>query len=569
MTRFSRLDRKSISGPGERDRFRVDGSAKIELAIRAVELCNADCSSTSLCDADSSESSAIASGRNCACTAPATATATAMPALTSTSSSSAAGAVELWLSARSSSREECVLYTRRETPASATRALSELLSDALRVGLNKLQGRVKIADIRCGSIMFHVQVLKPAATSADRDGESVPAALPGSLILEAIRNLTRSGRLVMPGLSDRPVRVSSFSDPEGQPPASADADAGAGDAERALGLWRGESDAGFDPDGEDDPSPYDELDEQPAPVPAAADGDGGGSATGAGAGSAGATAAAAGVAIAIAALAIGACLALYCRRRRRARARALRGAGPAIAADEASAPLCSPHPSSSSASLLEATAGPGAGHGSRSRSRSSPSDDVDVDESPANVLIDLSALTGQNLVVPPDRSRRRRSGSTGDAAGRDRSPSPGSSAAAVLQLLADDGDAGGDLTLAERAALAPLKPVPEPLLRSVREPLALLGEGAFGRVYAISLPESSATWLRSDTGPAAAGSIATHSDPEGADRDRDAPAAGARASPRFIKRAVKEVSLNDPQASAAGAAPLETLSLQNCRLHTK
>eukprot|EP00741_Cyanophora_paradoxa_P011436 tig00020556_g11047.t1 len=104
-----------------------------------------------------------------------------------------------------------------------------------------------------------------------------------------------------------------------------------------------------------------------------------------------------------------------------------------------------------------------------------------------------------------------------------------------------------DMTLVQRAGLFPPKPVSEELLKAVREPLRCLGEGAFGRVYAISLPESAATWLRGEAGFGGRGAASASvyvSFVAGSSADAsDAP-------PRMIKRAVKEVSLSNLQIAA-------------------
>eukprot|EP00741_Cyanophora_paradoxa_P009093 tig00000145_g8805.t1 len=380
--------------------------------------------------------------------------------------------VEFWLSVPAT-REECQAYTQRQTVSSVSQGFSRILSTALRMDLDA--GRVQIADVRCGSILFHVKVSKAATASS-----SFSAALPDAFILETIANLTRSGQLLMPGLDDRPVSAmfnASFA--AGVQPVGAAAEA----------LARGES-ISSSSSASGQPNT---LVEQPAPTPnaaRAAQSGGGGSPVGA---AAGATAGAG-----VVALAIGIGFGVYWKRKRRARAAGL--SGNLATAD---APFY-PFDSNSQASLLQtirslSTAG---------SDGSTPSVWIDL---PASINPDLDLFGARGPTAAPSGS-----GSTAD--------------------LENNADSKG-LTLAQRAALAPPRQVPEAVIKSVREPVALIGEGAFGRVYSISLPEASATWLREDAYGAAGGTAGVGD-------------AAVQSRMTTIKRAVKEVSLLDPEIAA-------------------
>eukprot|EP00741_Cyanophora_paradoxa_P008921 tig00001413_g8635.t1 len=394
--------------------------------------------------------------------------AAAAPTPPAPSATPAAGAgsveVEFWLTVPAT-RGECEAYVQGRSLASVSQGFSRFLATALRVELD--EGRVQIAGVRCGSILFHVQVLKAVLAS-----KSVAVELPAAFILEAMANLTRAGELLMPGLDDRPVAAmgnATFA-PGLQPEGPA-----------AEALARGETILAPEQPVAlvDQPPPTPTFPATaPAAAPSAPGGGGGGSPMGAAIGAA----AAAGALV----VAIGVGFGVYWKRRQRARAF---GAGSPT--DTAEMPFISLH---SSASLLQAITG------------LTPH----TDGSLPSVWLDLPALTGDEL----------------DLLGAARPAEAAGGSSAVL------GEEANDLTLAQRATLAPPRPVPEPLLRSVREPLAMLGEGAFGRVYAIALPEWAATWLRDGDAAEGAGGA------EGADGGGE------------IKRAVKEVSLSDPQVAA-------------------
>eukprot|EP00741_Cyanophora_paradoxa_P008922 tig00001413_g8636.t1 len=386
------------------------------------------------------------------------------PAPSATPAGAGAVEVEFWLSVPAT-RGECEAYVQGRSLASVSQGFSRFLAAALRVELD--EGRVQIAGVRCGSILFHVQVLKAVLAS-----KSVAVELPAAFLVEAMANLTRAGELLMPGLDDRPVAaMGNATFAAGVQPEGAAAEA----------LARGETILAPEQPVAlvDQPPPTPTLPAiAPAAVPSATGGGGSGSPMGAAIGAA----AAAGVLL----VAIGVGFGVYWKRRQRARAF---GAGSAT--ETAEMPFISLH---SSASLLQAITG------------LTPH----TDGSLPSVWLDLPALTGDEL----------------DLLGAARPAEAAGGSSAVL------GEEANDLTLAQRATLAPPRPVPEPLLRSVREPLAMLGEGAFGRVYAISLPEWAATWLRDGDGAEGAEGA------EGADGGRE------------IKRAVKEVSLSDPQVAA-------------------
>eukprot|EP00741_Cyanophora_paradoxa_P004136 tig00000769_g4017.t1 len=313
-------------------------------------------------------------------------------------------AVELWLAVRAT-LPECEAFLRRQSLAALSQGLSRLLAAALRADLT--EGRVRVADARCGSILLNVQLFEAGAASSSSSAAGGVDTSEG-FILEMMANLTRAGQLLLPGLDDRPVSsMFNASFAAGAPPP------GAGAA--AAALARGET-----------------IYAEGRPI---------------------------------------------CGRPPSSRRRAYAAASAASASVSAGTGDTAHSPAPGS--LLETTGAFSALTGGDFTS----------------VWIDFPALSGREQLDLLGFSSL--STTAPDHSGKPEAPAgaPGPS-------------------LAQRAAAWPPKPIPPALLSAVREPLAMLGEGAFGRGR------------------------------------RGRGRAGEREALRVIKRAVKEVSLADPEVAA-------------------
>eukprot|EP00741_Cyanophora_paradoxa_P022354 tig00021462_g21582.t1 len=353
-----------------------------------------------------------------------------------------------WLSVQATP-EECASYLQRHTVSFVSAELARLVFSTLSISSSAEESRVQVTEMRCGSVLFRVEVLKAASPAPG----SAISPVPDLFILEAVANLTRGGRLIMPGFEGRPASAmfnASFA-PD-VPPSGSD----------AVALARGEV--------------ITIANAAPTPPPR--------SASGSDAANEPRTGDANGSGLALA-------LALYVIKRRRRRAYSAGNAG--LATPSADWEI----PATSSDSYV------GGGHAPASLLQTTTAFDPLSNGSATSVWIDFPALSGREIdllrIVGADAVSR---------GGKPAISAP-------------------DLTLAQRAAISPPKPIPPTLLKCVQEPLAMLGEGSFGRVYAVCMPEAVATWLPK-------------------------PAEGDQADPRLstIKRAVKEVSLTD-QAVAA------------------
>eukprot|EP00741_Cyanophora_paradoxa_P016948 tig00020944_g16369.t1 len=384
-------------------------------------------------------------------------------------------AVSFWLSVQAT-QEECASYLQRYDAASVSTRFSRLVFASLSVRADAEEGRLRITDVRCGSVLFRVEVLRASAG---------PTVSPVSdlFIVESVGNLTRGGRLVMPELEDRPV--SSMFNASFAPgvPASGPI---------AGALARGEA------------ITIDLANPAPTPPPASGGGpiasgasaaaaaegapsDSGGPGTPVGA-LAGAVAAAGALFIAL-----GGGLYIVKRRRRRAYSAGV-NTGRAPLDLDPELPFTDYYASDNefqSPTLLQTTT----------------TFDPLTNGNATTTWIDFPALSDRELdllrLVGVETARK-----AGKA-----------------------GVATAGLTLAQRAAISPPKPIPPELLDCVQEPLAMLGEGAFGRVYAVSIPRSLATWLPCS----------------GEDELACGTSTGEMVT---LKRAVKEVALSDRDVAA-------------------
>eukprot|EP00741_Cyanophora_paradoxa_P018332 tig00000204_g17701.t1 len=410
------------------------------------------------------------------------------PPATPDETSSRAVAVAFWLSVRATP-EECASYLQRHDAASASQGLARLVSAAARLDIGVGAPRVRVAEVRCGSILFRVEVLKAAAAAAGAGAAAGAAAAPDVFILEAIANLTRWGGLLLPGLEGRPVSAMFNATFAPDVPASG-ADAAA--------LARGEAITMIAPAPAPAPSPLPAENSGASGTAASSGSSGGGSPVSLAAG-----AAAAGLVVAAALIA-----GLYVLKRRRRRAYS-------AGTDGGLAPPFAPGlPYTTSLADFGGGLGP-----APLLQTTSAFDPLTNGTLPSSVWIDFPALSGEAL----DLLRLVAPGST--------STDPRSSKGAA-------GDVARSLTLTQRAAISPPKPIPPELLSRILEPLGLLGEGAFGRVYAVEVPQSAATWL-----PAA------NPKPDETSRPGEGPAE-AREGRRTIRRAIKEVSLGDRDVAA-------------------
>eukprot|EP00741_Cyanophora_paradoxa_P006410 tig00001001_g6212.t1 len=403
-----------------------------------------------------------------------------LPSPTPSPSPAAAAATITLVLSVPATRAECEAYLRATRADDVSRALDALVYRFLeRSGLPaSSSARVRVDEIRCGSILFRLSlVADPAA----------PAA--ASTALAALVNLTRASALILPGLEDRTVESLANVSFVGRPPA--------GDVE-----WQLAEGAAIVPvSSSNEPAPPSRA--APTPPPSETGGAAaGGGASSSGSGSASAAGVAAGGAAAgVAALLAAVLLFVYVRRKRRAR-----GASEPVSLGQAGLGVGSSDSGSGSnsgftgGSLLQSTSASG-GTGSHGATT------VWIDmEYPPLTQVDVDLLAGAG----EGQSGAKAPGKTGNGDGL----SPGA-ARAVRHIPAP----------------------PEALLAAVREPLGLLGEGAFGRVYAVAIPAGKAAWV---------------------------PAAEREAGALVVRRAVKEVALGD---AAVAAREIHGASIQMACRH--